>query len=130
MIDIMTQKDTPLYFMSAHKFHPEIDQYVKEVYIPRRKKMKTKCQMIMTSHDKSKKYAKVNPQVYEWVGFIPSNTYPLESTIVIYDDVVQFQACCGENPSGVLIENAYLAKTMLAVFMLLRNAGRVVKHSL
>ena len=129
MIELITENDTPLYFISGHEFHPEIDKYIKNVYTPRRKKMKTKCQMIISKTEKAKSYIEASPDVYEWIAYAINTKNTLESTIVIYEDKIQFQNCHGDSIGGVLIENQYLAQTMLTVFNLLKNTKRIEEIS-
>ncbi len=127
MVHLILKHDVPIYFISAHTFHPEITNYIRNVYVPRRKKMKTKCQMIMTQSSASQDYLKDADDLYDWVGFIADDDdqYVLDATIVIYENKVQFMYCKGENPLGILIENAYFAKTMLTIFMMLKNAEKI-----
>jgi len=87
MIDLLFEKDTPLYFLSAHDIHPEIKKYIEEVYVPARSKMKSKCEMIMVKKPESEDYVSFTPEVYKWVGFIEpqSDAENLQSTFVIFE---------------------------------------------
>lgn len=130
MIDTMTKVDTPMYFISAHDLHPEIRNYVRKVFVPRRRKMKSKCEMIVIKNSFINKHIAVAPNIYDWIGFINSKSALWKSiTIVIYDNKVQFQSCNGESIGGILIENNYIATTMLALFHLLQESSAVEKRS-
>lgn len=124
-IDKIVEKDTPIYFISAHDIHPQIIAHIEKVYVPARKKMKTKCQMIIAKQDSAKKYVNKNSEIYEWIGYIITKEYSLKSTIVIYDNVVQFLTLNGQSIGGILIENNYIANTMKAVFCLLKNTEKI-----
>ncbi len=126
MVHLVLKNDVPIYFISAHNFHPEIQNYIRNVYVPRRKKMKTKCYMIVTQSEAAKEYLDDASDLYEWVGYLErDDKYNIDSTIVIYEDKVQFMYCKGENPLGILIENSYFSKTMLAIFMMIKNAEKI-----
>ena len=125
MVDAMLEKDTSLYMISAHDLNPKIRNYIEKVYIPARQRMKSKCQMIVAKKKEVTDYLTHALDVYEWIGYAISRAHKLQATIIIYDNKIQFQSCNGENIGGVLIENQYLANTMLAVFMLLKNTERV-----
>lgn len=120
MIDVTLEKDLPIYFISAHKLHPEITKYVREVYVPKRQKMQSKCQMIVSKHKASKDYAGFAKDVYEWIGFLDTKAPGLETTIAIQDNRILIHLCEGDEISGVLIENAQMANTMLTIFKFLK----------
>lgn len=120
MIDLQLKNDEPLYFISAHRFHPEIRRYIRENYVTKRKKMKSKAQMIVTNIEDAKDYVGYANPVYEWVGFVDAKEVDFESTIVIYGNTIHFLSPHSENINGVAIENVYLAKTLKAVFELIK----------
>lgn len=122
MIDIQLEKDQPLYFISAHLIHPEVNRYIREYYIPKRRKMKHKAQMIVTKTENSQNYAKYAKGVYEWIGFVEEKESNFQSTVIIYGNSVQFLSSKPDDLSGVLIENSYLNKTMKSMFDLMKNA--------
>ena len=126
MVHLVLKHDVPIYFISSHSFHPEINNYIRNVYVPQRKKMKSKCQMIVTKSDTAKDYLEDAGDLYDWIGYVEKkDEYEMEATIVIYENKVQFMYCKGENPLGILIENSYFAKTMLAIFMMLKNTEKI-----
>jgi|GEM_PF-1001188 len=127
MIDLLFEKDTPLYFISAHDLHPEIRKYIREVYAPARSKMTSKCQMIVVKKPESEDYVSITPDVYEWVGFIEpkSEAENLKSTFVIFENKIELLSLNGDFIGGILIENDYLAKTLLAIFNILKNSHAV-----
>ena len=81
--------------------------------------------MIIAKQDSAKKYVNKNSEIYEWIGYIITKEYSLKSTIVIYDNVVQFLTLNGQSIGGILIENNYIANTMKAVFCLLKNTEKI-----
>lgn len=127
MIDLLLEKDTPLYFISGHDFHPEIRKYIREVYVPARTKMKNKCQMIVVKKPDSEDYVSLTSDVYGWVGYIQSKAdkEKFKSTICIFDDKIELLSLSGDFIGGILIENDYLAKTMLAIFELLKHSNTI-----
>lgn len=126
MVHLVLKHDVPIYFISAHNFHPEIQNYIRNVYVPRRKKMRSKCQMIIAHHTTSEEYLDDAGDLYDWIGYVEKgDDYDIDSTIVIYENKVQFMYCKGENPLGILIENSYFAKTMQAIFFMLKNAQKI-----
>lgn len=127
MVDLICETDTPVFFISAHNINPKIDKYIRDVYIPKRKKMKSKCQMILIKKTQSVDYVSFASDVYEWVGFIDpkKSAWKFESTIAIYDNKLQLHSLDGDFIGGVVIENEYLAHTMMAVFHLLKTLGAV-----
>lgn len=121
MIDLVTQSDEPIYFISAHRFHPEIEKHIRESYVPQRQGMKNKNQMIVVDFEGSRDYVKFAEGVYDWVGFVNEEEAGFESSIAIYGDSIQFLSTHPEDLTGVLIKNGYLAKTMQGVFRLIKN---------
>jgi HTH-type transcriptional regulator, sugar sensing transcriptional regulator len=126
MIHLLLKHDVPLYFISAHSFHPEIQNYIQNVYVPRRKKMKSKCEMIITHHQTTEDYLDDASALYDWVGYLEKgDDHGINSTIVIFENKVEFMYGRGENPLGLLIENSYFAKSMMAIFNMLKHAGKI-----
>ena len=126
MVHLVLKHDVPIYFISAHNFHPEIQNYIRNVYVPRRQKMKSKCQMIVAHHRAAEEYLGDASNLYDWIGYVEKgDDYDIDSTIVIYENKVQFMYCKGENPLGILIENSYFSKTMLAIFNMLKNTQKI-----
>lgn len=129
MVDLVLRKDEPLYFISAHQFHSEIEKYIRKNYVPKRKKMKTKAEMIIADYQRSQDYVEFADDVYGWVGFVDADEAGFKSTIVIHGDCIQFLSTYPEDLTGVLIENPYLANTMKGVFNLMK-ASIIAKASL
>lgn len=127
MIDLACENDSPVYFISAHKLNPKISNYVRSVYVPKRKKMKSKCQMIVVKNQLSVDYISFASGVYEWVGFVDQrkSAWKFESTIAIYDNKIQLHSFDGDFIGGVVIENEYLASTMMSIFNLLKTVASI-----
>ena len=116
MIDLLTQNDTPLYFISGHDFHPKIYDYIRKVYVPKREAMQSKSQMLVALSPQAKDYANYAKSIYEWIGFVDSKKVNFQSTIIIYDNKIQLQSIKSDDLNGMLVENQHLAQTMKAIF--------------
>ncbi|MDP2624957.1 MAG: hypothetical protein Q8P27_02105, partial [Candidatus Peregrinibacteria bacterium] len=125
MIDLTLLQDTPLYFISAHDLDPQLKDYIQKVYASKRRLMKSKSQMLVTLTGASESYIHDHRDLYDWIGEITTHDYRLESTIIIFDDKIQFILTNGPSMGGVMIENAYLSRTMKAVFRLLKNTVKI-----
>lgn len=122
MIDLQLEQDQPLYFISAHRLHPEVRRYIRDHYVPRRKKMKSRAQMIVTNIKEAKEYVRHAEGIYEWVGFVEAEKVDFQSTIVVYGNVVHLISTQENDLTGLVVESAHLAKTMKSVFDLMKHA--------
>ncbi len=125
MIDMVISTTDDIYFISAHVFHPEIKQYIRDVYVPARRRGKNKAEMILTHYDDSEDYVKYAKEIYEWIGFVKREEMNFQSTIIIYGNSIQFLSTKVEDLTGILIENPFLANTMEAVFKLLKDSRKI-----
>ncbi len=123
MIDLQIETEEPMYFISAHRLHPEIRRYIREHFAPGRKGKKHKSQLIIANHEDARDYVeKYEKDVSEWVGFVEADKAGFESTIVIYGDVIHLISTQEQDLVGIMIENTYLAKTMKSVFDVMKHA--------
>lgn len=125
MIDDVIAAPDELFFISAHVFHPEVRKYIREVYVPSRKKAKNKSEMILVRHEDSEDYVKYAKGTYKWIGFVDGKDMNFESTIGIYGNKIQFLSTKIEDLTGVMIENQFLANTMKSMFLLLKDSKKI-----
>lgn len=125
MIDDVIQAKDELYFISAHIFHPEVRNYIRNTYVPARKKAKNNAEMIITDSSDARDYVSLTHNIYKWVGFVEAKNIKFESTIVIYGHKIQFLSTKIEDLTGVMIENQFLANTMKSMFLLLKDSKKI-----
>lgn len=125
MIDDVIQTKDELYFISAHIFHPEVRNYIRNTYVPARKKAKKKAEMIVTDSSDARNYVNLAHDIYKWVGFVEAKNIKFDATIAIYGNKIQFLSTKIEDLTGVLIENEFLANTMKSMFLLLKDSRKI-----
>lgn len=127
MVDEIITSQEDLYFISAHTFPQELQKYIRNVYVPSRKKAKNNAEMIIMDSDISRDYVNYAKDIYQWIGFIKKETIELESTIVIYGKTIQLFSGKTEDLTGVVIENKFLAATMKAMFQMIKESKKIIK---
>jgi len=128
VIDLQVSKDLPIYFISTHKLHPKYENYLEEVYIPKRKAMKCKCEMIVYQEKDIELYIEKSKGVYSSIYEITKKDLSFFLTMCLYDDSVIFMNSL-ENittTTAIVIKNHLIYQSMLAVFDGLKTNAKCI----
>lgn len=121
MIDLVSMKDEPSYFILSEQLHPKIDLYIRRNYISRCREMKSKTQMIGVEGEKMRDYLEFSEEVCEWAGVLNQKKASFDLTILIQENATHFLSSHPEDLTGVLIKNPRLANTMRSIFDLIKG---------
>ncbi len=107
--------------------HPEIEKYLKEVYVPKRKKMLNKTRVLFGNNKETKIYQKDSDQQNKISLLVPNDEFSFDQCLHIYGDKVAFYYADSYNVGGVIMEDAHMQKTQFSLFKLAWNYAKTLK---
>lgn len=120
-IDDCCAKDETVLFVSSHgNMHPQIREYIEQVYVPKSRAHVHKNKMILSDSKVAHDYVKKAEGVYDDVVFVDPAKNPFKLTVAIHGDSVDFISYDPSDLSGVVIENPLIAEHMRVIFNILR----------
>lgn len=118
-MDTINEGKTIYAFLQNSDIDPEFRTWLRENYAKQRAKDKILAKVILSSGDYAKEYSKTGTELNREVKIIPANKYPFQVEVNIYGNKIAYMNFHTKaNPIGIIIENEYIAKTMLAFFNL------------
>lgn len=118
-LDTIKEEKTIYAFLQNSDIDSDFRVWLKETYVKLRANKKIDAKVILASGEYVKDYIKRSPDLLREVKIIPSSQYPFQVEVNIYGNKIAFMNYHGKsNPVGIIIENEYIAKTMLAFFKL------------
>lgn len=118
-MDTISEGKTIYAFLQNSDIDPEFRIWLRENYAKKRVELKINAKVILASGDYSKEYVKSSKELNRDTKVISSDKYPFQVEVNIYGNKLAFMNFHSKaNPIGVIIENEYIAKTMLAFFNL------------
>lgn len=118
-MDTIKEGKTIYAFLQNSDIDPEFRIWLREGYAKKRAEQKIKAKVILASGDYAKEYSKTGSELNREVKIIPASKYPFQVEVNIYGNKIAYMNFHSKaNPIGIIIENEYIAKTMLAFFNL------------
>jgi HTH-type transcriptional regulator, sugar sensing transcriptional regulator len=116
-IDDVCESDQTVRFISSHNnMHPQIREYIENIYLPQSKQHKNKNQMIINEGTEARKYVQKANDIYEEIIFMDPKNNPFKLTTAIYGNKTAFISYDPEDMSGFIIENKLLTEHMKTIF--------------
>ena len=105
--------------------HPEVMQYLNEIYTPKRKEMKNKSFMIYDAGGEDlKSYLDNDKAMRRTTLLVPKEEYPFDTCFHIYGNKVAFYSRSNNELMGVLIESKHIRNNQYSLFKLAWNYAK------
>lgn len=118
-MDTIKEGKTIYSFMQNSEIEPNFRTWLRETYVKSRLENNIHAKVILSSGNWAKEYVQKSPELLREVKVVPSNKYPFQVEVNIYGNKISFMNYhTKSDPVGIIIENEYTAKTMLAFFNL------------
>lgn len=91
-------------------------EYVKNVYIPKRRQNNNSAFSLFTDNIKNVQYQKYDSSLKRVSLLIPKDYLPFQSCLYLYGDAIALHSSVKGNQSALLIKNASYAKTLKSLF--------------
>lgn len=101
--------------------HPEIEKYLKDRYAPERSKLKNKAFMIFNDTPETTLYSNNDAEMNRTSLFVPTETFPFDSCLHIYENKVVFYNYLKSDTFGIMIENPNIHSTLFSLFKISWN---------
>ncbi|MBD3270020.1 hypothetical protein GF376_00675 [Candidatus Peregrinibacteria bacterium] len=101
--------------------HPEIIDYVRNTYIPKRQKDQRQTYVIFNDSELTKNYQNTDKKVNRTSLLVPEEDFPFPACLYIYANKVSFLSYKKNDMIGVIIENEFIHRTMMSIFKLAWN---------
>lgn len=111
----------------SEDMHLEVQQYINEVYVPKRKMLKNPSWMLFNDNPETQTYRKNDEGMNRVTMLLPLDEFPFEACCHIYENKVAFYSYKKTDVTGVIIENPHIHTTTFSVFKLAWNYARSLK---
>ncbi len=105
---------------------PELGKYLKEFYIPERKRLHFPAWLLFTDDQDTRDYQKRDLEMNRISLLVPYKEFPFDICYHIYGDKIAFYTS-KPNMMGVIIENSFINKTQFSIFKMAWNFARKLK---
>jgi len=115
-------------FNYIEDIHPELDKYIKEIYLPKRIKTKIPWKFLVNNNKTSKEYIKNDEKINRITMSIPKELFPFSIWIHIYsNNKVALYSMWRFDMTWVIIENENIKNSIFSMFKLAWNYARTLK---
>ncbi len=111
----------------SEEIDPEIINYLREEYTPRRIRLRNPAWMIFNDTQETRKYQENDQKVNRISLLVPEKNFPFEACFHIYGGKVAFYSYAKNDLTGVIIENSNIQKSQSSLFRLAWNYARLLK---
>lgn len=95
---------------------PEVKEYIDNIYIPKRKKVKLPTYAIFNNNSETQKYMENDQEVNRHTLLLPENDFPFPGSFYIYWSKIAFFSFTYNNLHWVVIENKNILDTQISLF--------------
>lgn len=131
MLDDVINDNEPLYaaVRLTDNIHSEITRYLREVYVPKRKKMLNKTRALFSNNKETVSYKKDSDRENKISLFVPEDKFPFDQCLHIYGDKVAFYYANSYDVGGVIMKDMHMRKTQLSLFEMAWNFARALPEN-
>jgi len=125
--DILKDQEI-IYGLTKNDQHmdPQVDQYLSDVYIPRRKQLRNQSWIIFNDNENTRSYQKYDQEVNRISLLIPDEQFPFDACCHIYGQKVAFYSYRKHDLTGVIINNQHIRQSQYSLFKLAWNFTRML----
>lgn len=126
MFEDVLKEGQPLFGLTKNdeQMHPQIDQYLAQEYISKRKLLRNPAWIIFNDNPSTRHYQSYDQEVNRISLLIPEKLFPLDACCHIYGKKVAFYSYRQNDLTGILIENDHIYQSQQTLFKMSWHLAR------
>lgn len=129
MLEDVLKEKQPLYgalYLDQH-INPIIDDFLKNHYIPKRKRLHFPAWMMFNDNVTTQEYRKQDGEMNRISLLVPEKDYPFDICFHIYGDKIAFYSYRRGDLTGVIVQGTHIRTAQFSLFKLAWNFARTLK---
>lgn len=129
--DIFTEKKEFYWVFSyVEDIHPDLNNYIQNIYVPKRIKTKIPSKFLFNNNQSSQEYMKNNEKMNRITMSIPKDVFPFSIWIHIYsENKVALYSMSRDDMTGIIIENENITSSLMSMFQLAWNFAKTLPEN-